>query len=151
MVWDMKTKCTPNRVQKVQFVVDKRISGMDDSIELLKCNEDLPSSPRNANNDQSMEYDDLPELRAVETDRAIPAAFQLSSEVSHQECPRSSRTMCTSRSPDSTLPPFTSESDVNWLTELANIATSPQSPLMQCTFYDRFVYNISQMTTFCND
>ncbi|XP_078409544.1 HMG box-containing protein 1 isoform X1 [Cetorhinus maximus] len=137
MVWDMKTKCTPNRVQKVQFVVDKRISGMDDSFELLKCNEDLPSSPGNANNDQNMEYDDLPELRAVETDRAIPAAFQLSSGVSHQECLRSTRTMCTSRSPDSALPPFTSESGVNWLTELANIATSPQSPLMQCTFYNR--------------
>lgn len=59
MVWDMKTKYTPNRVQKVQFVVDKNPSGMDESFELLKCNEDLPSSPGNANSDQVMEYGEL--------------------------------------------------------------------------------------------
>ncbi|XP_055508969.1 HMG box-containing protein 1 [Leucoraja erinacea] len=137
MVWDMKTKYTPNRVQKVQFVVDKNPSGMDESFELLKCNEDLPSSPGNANSDQVMEYDDLPELKAVETDRAIPGAFQLSSGVSHQQFLRSTQTMCASNSPDSALSSFTSDSGANWLTELANIATSPQSPLMQCTFYNR--------------
>ncbi|XP_042191088.1 HMG box-containing protein 1 isoform X1 [Callorhinchus milii] len=134
MVWDMKTKSTANRVQKIQLVVDKRVSGMDDSFELLKCNEDLPSSPGCANNDESMEYDDLPELKAVETDRTLPPAFHLSG-VSHQQCLRP-QPMCTSSSSNSALP-LPGDSGMNWLTELANIATSPQSPLMQCTFYNR--------------
>nr|XP_006006054.2 PREDICTED: HMG box-containing protein 1 isoform X2 [Latimeria chalumnae] len=134
MVWELKTKQMPNTVQKVQLVVEKRASGMDESFEMLKCNEDLPSSPGYASSDNRMEYDDLPELQAVQTDPTTPPVFQLTAGVSHQECLRSSWTMHTSNSPECAYPP---DGGVNRLTELADIATSPQSPLMQCSFYDR--------------
>uniref|UniRef100_A0A8C2T439 HMG box-containing protein 1 n=1 Tax=Coturnix japonica TaxID=93934 RepID=A0A8C2T439_COTJA len=45
MVWEVKTNQMPNAVQKLLLVVDKRTSGMNESLELLKCNENLPSSP----------------------------------------------------------------------------------------------------------
>uniref|UniRef100_A0A3Q3WFK6 HMG box-containing protein 1 n=1 Tax=Mola mola TaxID=94237 RepID=A0A3Q3WFK6_MOLML len=78
---------------------------MDESFDLLKCNEDLSSSPG-----CHMEYD-MPDLQEVEEDQRSPGLFHVGSGVSHQEFSRSSST--------------------NWLAELANIATSPQSPLLK--------------------
>ncbi|NXY90997.1 HBP1 protein, partial [Alcedo cyanopectus] len=135
MVWEVKTNQMPNAVQKLLLVVDKRTSGMNESLELLKCNENLPSSPGYASCDEHMELDDLPELQAVQTDSAPPALFQLGADVSHQECSRPSWNQHTSNSSSESA--YSCESGVNWLTELANIATSPQSPLMQCSFYNR--------------
>ncbi|XP_010116622.1 PREDICTED: HMG box-containing protein 1-like, partial [Chlamydotis macqueenii] len=135
MVWEVKTNQMPNAVQKLLLVVDKRTSGMNESLELLKCNENLPSSPGYASCDEHMELDDLPELQAVQTDSTPPALFQLSADVSHQECSRPSWNQHTSSSDSESG--YSCENGVNWLTELANIATSPQSPLMQCSFYNR--------------
>ncbi|EHB15694.1 HMG box-containing protein 1 [Heterocephalus glaber] len=133
MVWEVKTNQMPNAVQKLLLVMDKRASGMNDSLELLQCNENLPSSPGYNCCDEHMELDDLPELQAVQSDPTQSAIYQLSSDVSHQEYPRSSWNQNTSDISENTYP----ESEVDWLTELANIATSPQSPLMQCSFYNR--------------
>ncbi|NWX83964.1 HBP1 protein, partial [Nothoprocta ornata] len=135
MVWEVKTNQMPNAVQKLLLVVDKRTSGMNESLELLKCNENLPSSPGYASSDEHMELDDLPELQAVQTDSAPPALFQLNADVSHQERSRPLWNQHTSNSNSGGVYPC--ENSVNWLTELANIATSPQSPLMQCSFYNR--------------
>ncbi|NXK58901.1 HBP1 protein, partial [Sylvietta virens] len=135
MVWEVKTNEMPNAVQKLLLVVDKRTSGMNESLELLKCNENLPSSPGYASCDEHMELDDLPELQAVQTDSTPPALFQLGADVSHQECSRPSWSQHTSDSNPENA--YSCENGVNWLTELANIATSPQSPLMQCAFYNR--------------
>lgn len=56
MVWEVKTNQRPNAVQKLLLVVDKRTSGMNESLELLKCNENLPSSPGYAScDDEHME------------------------------------------------------------------------------------------------
>jgi len=55
MVWEVKTNQMPNAVQKLLLVVDKRTSGMNESLELLKCNENLPSSPGYASCDEHME------------------------------------------------------------------------------------------------
>ncbi|XP_061533088.1 HMG box-containing protein 1 isoform X1 [Phycodurus eques] len=78
---------------------------MDEMYDPLKCNEDLPSSPG-----CHMDYDDMPELQAVEEDRRSLGLFQVGAGVSHQETSGSG--------------------DTNWLAELANIATSLQSPLL---------------------
>ncbi|KAM8860886.1 HMG box-containing protein 1 [Synchiropus picturatus] len=79
---------------------------MDESYDPLKCHEDLASSPV-----CHMEYDDMPELQEVEEDQRSLGLFQVAAGVSHQE-------------PDSST-------NTNWLAELANIATSPQSPLLK--------------------
>uniref|UniRef100_A0A8C5RPG8 HMG box-containing protein 1 n=1 Tax=Laticauda laticaudata TaxID=8630 RepID=A0A8C5RPG8_LATLA len=134
MVWEIKTNQMPTAVQKVLLVMDKRTSGMNEALDFLKCNENIPSSPGYASSDEHMELDDLPELQAVHSDSTPPALFQLSAHVSHQEYARPSWNQHTSgSSPESAYP---CENGVNWLTELANIATSPQSPLMQCSFYN---------------
>uniref|UniRef100_A0A665UNQ2 HMG box-containing protein 1 n=1 Tax=Echeneis naucrates TaxID=173247 RepID=A0A665UNQ2_ECHNA len=80
--------------------------GSPKSFDPLKCNEDLPSSPG-----CHMDYDDMPELQEVEEDQRSPGLFQVGAGVSHQELSCSPST--------------------NWLAELANIATSPQSPLLK--------------------
>ncbi|KAL0968718.1 hypothetical protein UPYG_G00270750 [Umbra pygmaea] len=82
-------------------------SRMEDSFDNLKCNKTVPSSGCTP-----MEYDDLPELQEVEEGQSPAEVFQVGAGVSHQDCAAGS--------------PHTS-----WLTELANIATSPQSPLLQ--------------------
>lgn len=109
---------------------------MDESFDLLKCNEDLSSSPgchmeygkipkqpfRCKRNELfllcqvmsvsvDLPSDDMPDLQEVEEDQRSPGLFHVGSGVSHQEFGRSSST--------------------NWLAELANIATSPQSPLLK--------------------
>lgn len=55
MVWEVKTKDMPNTVQKVQLVVDKRPTAMNESVEMLKCDERLPSSPGYESSDDHME------------------------------------------------------------------------------------------------
>ncbi|OBS70747.1 hypothetical protein A6R68_00713, partial [Neotoma lepida] len=127
MVWEVKTNQMPNAVQKLLLVMDKRASGMNDSLELLQCNENLPSSPGYNSCDEHMELDDLPELQAVQSDPTQSAIYQLSSDVSHQDYPRPSWSQNTSDISENAH----REDEVDWLTELANIATSPQSPLMQ--------------------
>ncbi|XP_039617128.1 HMG box-containing protein 1 isoform X1 [Polypterus senegalus] len=134
MVWEVKRKSGPNTVKKRQLLVEETVSRMDDPFEMLKCKEDLPSSPGYVSSENRMDYDDLPELQAVQEDAGSSPLYQISPGVSHQECPRSVWTPHTSSLLDSTGSP---DNGTNWLAELANIATSPQSPLMQCTFYNR--------------
>ncbi|XP_010901522.1 HMG box-containing protein 1 [Esox lucius] len=85
-------------------------SRMEDSFDLIKCSEAPPSSPDC--HPIPMEYDDLPELQEVEEGHSSPVVFHVGPGVSHQDC-------------------IAGSPDTNWLTELANIATSPQSPLLQ--------------------
>nr|XP_046235681.1 HMG box-containing protein 1-like [Scatophagus argus]XP_046235682.1 HMG box-containing protein 1-like [Scatophagus argus] len=83
---------------------------------LLCCEERLPSSPGCPTSDSHMEYDDLPDLQEVQ-EEAGPAAqpvYQVNVGVSHQERHAHAQ------------PP-----DTLWLTQLAHIATGPQSPLLQ--------------------
>ncbi|KAM9570563.1 HMG box-containing protein 1-like [Salvelinus alpinus] len=80
---------------------------MEDSFDHLKAlpsSRDCPPTP--------MEYDDLPELQELDESPSSPVLFHVGAGVSRQECIAGS--------------PHT-----NWLTELAIIATSPQSPLLQ--------------------
>ncbi|KAJ8269125.1 hypothetical protein COCON_G00117320 [Conger conger] len=121
MVWEVKTKAVPRNTEKDQQVELESVSGMDEAFDMLKCNEDLPSSPGCPTSEIRMEYDDLPELQEVHESRALPAAFQVAAGVSHQEGPWGAW----GPGPDGGSP------NTNWLTELANIATSPQSPLVQ--------------------
>ncbi|XP_023651808.1 HMG box-containing protein 1-like isoform X2 [Paramormyrops kingsleyae] len=117
MVWEV----VPNRADRSQLVELQSASGISDDFDMLKCNEDLPSSPGYPSSESHVEYDDLPELQEVQEGRGSPAVFQLSAGVSHQE----RRQGAWSPAADSGSP------DTNWLAELANIATSPQSPLLQ--------------------
>lgn len=118
---------------------------MDESFDPLKCNEDLPSSPgcnmdygKNSKPIRShilyfvkqifqvlilnvivvIPSDDMPDLQEVEEDQRSPGFFQVGSGVSHQE--------------------FSCSPNTNWLAELANIATSPQSPLLKNIPHKRF-------------
>lgn len=72
--------------------------------------------------------DDLPELQEVQEDQSSPAVFQVTPGVSHKERPE-----------QGWIPQSGSASitHTNWLTELANIATSPQSPLLQSAPHPR--------------
>ena len=63
--------------------------------------------------------DDMPELQEVEEDQRSPGLFQVGAGVSHQE--------------------YSCSPSTNWLAELANIATSPQSPLLKNAPHKRFV------------
>ncbi|XP_068132381.1 HMG box-containing protein 1 isoform X1 [Hyperolius riggenbachi] len=135
MVWEVKTKDMPSTVQKVQLVMDNRTSTMNESVEMLKCEEHLPSSPGYESSDDHMELDDLPELQTVQIETiSSPKVFHLDADVSHQEYTVPSWNPNTSEMSESA---FSRERGTNWLAELANIATSPQSPLMQCSFYSR--------------
>lgn len=69
--------------------------------------------------------DDMPELQEVEEDQRSPRLFQVGAGVSHQELSCSPST--------------------NWLAELANIATSPQSPLLKNAPRERFVAKQTRM------
>uniref|UniRef100_A0AAY5ECF8 HMG box-containing protein 1 n=1 Tax=Electrophorus electricus TaxID=8005 RepID=A0AAY5ECF8_ELEEL len=119
----VKTPQVPQKVQESQT----DCSGMDEAFDLLKCNENLPSSPGRPSSEGHMEYDDLPELQEVQDDQSSPVVFQVTPGVSHEERPG----QCWSVQSES------SSSHTNWLTELANIATSPQSPLLQNTPHNR--------------
>ncbi|XP_030627287.1 HMG box-containing protein 1 [Chanos chanos] len=124
MVWEVKTQSVPKSVQEPQV---KSTRSMDETFDLLKCYENLPSSPGCPSSEGHMEYDDLPELQEVQEDQSTTAVFQVTPGVSHQEGPGEGW----SPGAVSTSP------HTNWLTELANIATSPQSPLLQNAPHNR--------------
>uniref|UniRef100_UPI0037E9672C HMG box-containing protein 1-like n=1 Tax=Semicossyphus pulcher TaxID=241346 RepID=UPI0037E9672C len=88
----------------------------DQSHDLLCFEEHLPSSPGFPTSDSHMEYDDLPDLQEVQEEvaQAAPPVYQVDVGVSHQERHAHAQ------------PP-----DTHWLTQLAHIATGPQSPLLQ--------------------
>ncbi|KAM4711833.1 HMG box-containing protein 1-like isoform 2-T2 [Anableps anableps] len=77
----------------------------------LRCDEHFLSSPGLPTSDSFMEYDDLPDLQEVQEKLTTAPVYQVELGVSHQERPQ----------PPETL----------WLTQLAHIATGPQSPLLQ--------------------
>ncbi|KAJ3596280.1 hypothetical protein NHX12_002689 [Muraenolepis orangiensis] len=81
---------------------------MDEAFDPLKCHEELPSSPG-----CTMDFDDMPELQEAVEDRRPSQVYQVGVGVSHHH-----QELGTSPSN-------------NWLAELANIATSPQSPLLK--------------------
>ncbi|XP_041636334.1 HMG box-containing protein 1-like [Cheilinus undulatus] len=89
---------------------------MDADEGLLCCEERFSSSPSFPTSDSYMEYDDLPDLQEVqeEVEQTAPPVYQVEVGVSHLE--QSSHAQ----------PP-----DTHWLTQLAHIATGPQSPLLQ--------------------
>ncbi|XP_071358541.1 HMG box-containing protein 1-like isoform X2 [Trachinotus anak] len=89
----------------------------DQSHDLLRCEEDFPSSPGFPTSDSYMEYDDLPDLEEVQEEEE--PVYQMEMGVSHQE----RHAPAEAHSPQ---PP-----DTHWLTQLAHIATGPQSPLLQ--------------------
>lgn len=114
---------------------------MDESFDPLKCNEDLSSSPGchmdygkiprygpyeaktfplvlYLNVTVALPSDDMPDLQEVEEDQRSPGLYHLGSGVLHQE--------------------FSCSPSTNWLAELANIATSPQSPLLKNIPHKRF-------------
>lgn len=85
--------------------------------------------------------DDLPELQEVQDDQSTPGVFQVAPGVSHHE-----------EEPGKAW--SSSVSHTNWLTELANIATSPQSPLLQNTPHNRSgapgIYTIAHSCKSCS-
>ncbi|XP_078138301.1 HMG box-containing protein 1-like isoform X1 [Centroberyx gerrardi] len=97
----------------------------DQSQDELRCEERLPSSPGGPTSDTHMDYDDLPELQEVqeEVEQTAPPAYQVEVGVSHQERQGHTHSHTHTHSP---APP-----DTHWLTQLAHIATGPQSPLLQ--------------------
>uniref|UniRef100_H3C865 HMG box-containing protein 1 n=1 Tax=Tetraodon nigroviridis TaxID=99883 RepID=H3C865_TETNG len=100
----------------VLFVSTPDVMMEDESHDLLCCNERLPSSPDAHGSDSYAEYDDLPDLQEVreEAEPAAAPVYQVDMDVSHQEQNTHAQ------------PP-----DTRWLTQLAHIATGPQSPLLQ--------------------
>lgn len=81
----------------------------DESNDLLHCEEHISSSPTIPTSDSFIEYDDLPELQQVPEE--TPLTFEIDAELSHQETP--------------------SDPGTQRLTQLALIATGPQSPLLR--------------------
>ncbi|XP_023265731.1 HMG box-containing protein 1-like [Seriola lalandi dorsalis] len=110
----------------------------DQSHDLLHCEEHFSSSPVYPTSDSFMEYDDLPDLEEVqeEAEPTAPPVYQVEMGVSHQERHGHSE----AHSPQ---PP-----DTHWLTQLAHIATGPQSPLLQdCTHSSSSVVCISSTSS----
>lgn len=123
MVWEVVTPAVLSCEPKYQDVKDSEPKGEhagvmmdadgDQSHDLFRCEEHLPSSPGFPTSDSYMEYDDLPDLQEVKEPTTAPV-YQVDVGVSHQE-------RHTHMQPPDTL----------WLTQLAHIATGPQSPLLQ--------------------
>lgn len=110
MVWEVVTSEPTHQSGGHTVVID---TGGEQLPELLCCEERLPCSPGFPTSDSYMEYDDMPDLQEVQ-EEAEPAVYQVDVGVSHQQ--RHAHTH----------PP-----DTHWLTQLAHIATGPQSPLLQ--------------------
>uniref|UniRef100_A0A3P8U924 HMG box-containing protein 1 n=1 Tax=Amphiprion percula TaxID=161767 RepID=A0A3P8U924_AMPPE len=91
----------------------------DQSHDPLRCDEHFPSSPDFPTSDSYMEYDDLPDLQEVQEEATAAPVYQVEVGVSHQE--RRAHTQAHNSQP----------LDTHWLTQLAHIATGPQSPLLQ--------------------
>ncbi|GAA6227756.1 HMG box-containing protein 1-like isoform X1 [Lates japonicus] len=131
MVWEVVTPAVPSsdsknhKIQELEpqaehtgVMID---ADGDQSHDLLRCEEHFPSSPGFPTSDSYMEYDDLPDLQEVqeEAEPTAPPVYQVEMGVSHQEL----HACAGAHSPQ---PP-----DTHWLTQLAHIATGPQSPLLQ--------------------
>lgn len=122
MVWEVVTPAVPSsnpkhNVCESEIHCDHTgvIMAMDSdqqSHDLLHCEEHLSSSPIIPTSDSYMEYDDLPDLQEVqeETERVYPVDVGVSHHERHNAH---------------------SQPDTHWLTQLAVIATGPQSPLLQ--------------------
>uniref|UniRef100_A0A3Q3J9K6 HMG box-containing protein 1 n=1 Tax=Monopterus albus TaxID=43700 RepID=A0A3Q3J9K6_MONAL len=85
----------------------------DQSYSLLHCDEHFLFSPGFPTSDSYIEYDDLPDLQEVqeELESAVPPVYQVEMGVSH-----------TNTEPHTPQPP-----DTQWLTQLAYIATGPDT------------------------
>ncbi|XP_029016287.1 HMG box-containing protein 1-like [Betta splendens] len=125
MVWEVVTPGVQTSDTEHNNACESESTGVmvdvDQSYELPSCEEQFPSSPSFPTSDSYMEYDDLPDLQEVQEElepRATPV-YQVEVGVSHQE--RRANTEAHSLQ----LP------DTHWLTQLAHIATGPQSPLLQ--------------------
>ncbi|KAM6895788.1 HMG box-containing protein 1-like [Xenentodon cancila] len=130
MVWEvvtpagLSTEPTYPHMQKAQpectgMVMDVQ----EESHDPLRCDEHFPASPGFPTSDSYMEYDDLPDLQEVQDEPTAPPVYQVEVGVSHQE--GHGRPQSHSTQPPETL----------WLTQLAHIATGPQSPLLQETLH----------------
>uniref|UniRef100_A0A3B4YGW6 HMG box-containing protein 1 n=1 Tax=Seriola lalandi dorsalis TaxID=1841481 RepID=A0A3B4YGW6_SERLL len=113
----------------------------DQSHDLLHCEEHFSSSPVYPTSDSFMEYDDLPDLEEVqeEAEPTAPPVYQVEMGVSHQERHGHSE----AHSPQ---PP-----DTHWLTQLAHIATGPQSPLLQDCTHSRQVSSVVCISSTSSD
>ncbi|XP_078137514.1 HMG box-containing protein 1-like [Sander vitreus] len=124
MVWEVVTPAVPSSEPKHHNMRHSEPQGehtgvmmdADGDQSLLCCEEHLPSSSGFPTSDSYMEYDDLPDLQEVqeEVEPTAPPVYPLDVGVSHQERRAHAQ------------PP-----DTHWLTQLAHIATGPQSPLLQ--------------------
>ncbi|XP_026182679.1 HMG box-containing protein 1-like isoform X2 [Mastacembelus armatus] len=130
MVWEVVTPAVLSSDPKHKICEPKpqgEVTGVmmnadeDQSHDLLHCEEHFLSSPGFPTSDSYMEYDDLPDLQEVqeELDPTAQPVYQVEVGVSHQE--RHANTEGCSPQPP----------DTQWLTQLAHIATSSQSPLLQ--------------------
>uniref|UniRef100_S4RCE0 HMG box-containing protein 1 n=1 Tax=Petromyzon marinus TaxID=7757 RepID=S4RCE0_PETMA len=130
-----KTNPAANMLQEVRVVPEsgtksRSKSVSDSSYEMLRCDECLsPCSPNVDSCNDVIRLDDLPELQEARESRTVPAAFPLDSGVSHCEIVTTASEIAHCFIARSS----SSSSQANWLTELANIATGPQSPLLQST------------------
>ncbi|KAJ8006530.1 hypothetical protein DPEC_G00108210 [Dallia pectoralis] len=117
MVWEVKT---PQCSSSGRSTITGRSleTGREQGLNLLQSDEDPPSSPGCPNSDSHMEYDDLPELQELEEDLTATVVFEVGAALSHQERDPHANTRLAG-------PP-----DTRWLTQLAHIATSSQSPLL---------------------
>ncbi|XP_015233937.1 PREDICTED: HMG box-containing protein 1-like isoform X1 [Cyprinodon variegatus] len=117
MVWEVKNP--PSRTNMQQTDPQSESTGImnidgNRAHDPLRCDEHFPSSPSLPTSDTFMEYDDLPDLQEVQEELEPAPVYQLELGVSHQE-----------RRADPQPP------ETLWLTQLAHIATGPQSPLLQ--------------------
>ncbi|KAK7895997.1 hypothetical protein WMY93_021322 [Mugilogobius chulae] len=114
MVWEVVTSTSSvikhNKSDSETQCEQTEMMPVDDDAlsDQFRCEEHF-SSPSIPTSDSYIEYDDLPELQQVPEN--TPLVFQIKAGVSHQE--------------------VTSDPDTQRLTQLALIATGPQSPLLQ--------------------
>ncbi|XP_035502147.1 HMG box-containing protein 1-like isoform X1 [Scophthalmus maximus] len=134
MVWEVVTPAVqpgdPKACQvrepelRPERAVMMNVDGDMTSHDLLRCDEHFSPSPGGPVSDSYMEYDDLPDLQEVREEAEPTAAalvYQVEVGVSHQE-ERAHAAMHCPRPPDT-----------HRLTQLAHIATGPQSPLLQAS------------------
>ncbi|XP_043963852.1 HMG box-containing protein 1-like isoform X2 [Gambusia affinis] len=120
MVWEVKNPplpssnshdCNMQQADHQTQYTGRMSADGDQAHDPLRCDEHFLSSPGIPTSDSFMEYDDLPDLQEVREELTVEPVYQVELGVSHQERPQ----------PPETL----------WLTQLAHIATGPQSPLLQ--------------------
>ncbi|XP_053717934.1 HMG box-containing protein 1-like [Synchiropus splendidus] len=112
MVWKVATPTHQSSRTRPQIMESQSRQTDPEGVLTAACDERLSPPASNA----SMEYNDLPDLQEVpKTEPTV--VYQVEVGVSHQE--RHPKT-CNLKAPDT-----------QWLTQLAHIATGPQSPLLQ--------------------